>query len=266
LFKHISIDKQLIDVYYRFIEQTSSSLLYQETRKLFHSDLTNKLPNQFYYHLWKHLIAKTTDQKQTIDYFVDFLLIERKKSQLILLPNDDDKTVREKIELFHMKKKFLIKEKITEQGLELIQVFIKDTLAKIPDTTTLLNGQLWRALILLNSLSTKDLNVSLISQIHLDKLSSELLTNPAVSSSTLAITLLELISHGYSFSTSFWYSQLERAPQSELYLLCARIAFLLNKPTNEDINKFIDLLKRNLSSMKSTIRLLSLRILSSFVT
>jgi hypothetical protein len=57
---------------------------------------------------------------------------------------------------------------------------------------------------------------------------------------------------------------LERAPQSEIYLLCTRAAFLLNPPSAESFDQFAELLKRNLSSFQSTTRLLSLRILAVF--
>ena len=222
LFEQMAVDQQLIEIYYRFADQTSPELLYQQTRKLFHSHLTKKLPNEFYHHLWKHVISKTIDPQQLIDYFVDFLLIGRKQNELILIPWDNDQTIREKIE----------------------------------ETNTLVQGQLWRALLLANSS---------IVQTHADKVALQLQTHP-VSSSTVAITLLELISRGHSFPTSFWYAQLERAPQSEVYLLCTRVAFLLNPPSVDSFDQFIELLKRNLSSFKSTIRLLTLRILASFPT
>ena len=258
LFEQMAVDHQLIETYYRFAHQTSPELLYQQTRKLFHSHLTKKLPNEFYHHLWKHLISKTlgTQQHELIDYLVDFLLIGRKQNEMILLPRDNDQTIREKIDLLQTKKKLLTKEKITEKGVETIQRFVQETLTKIDDTNILVRGQLWRALLLANSP---------VSHIHVDKLSIQLETHP-IPSSTVAITLLELVSRGHSFSTSFWYAQLERAPQSEVYLLCTRVAFLLNPPSTDSFDQFIELLKRNLSSFKSVIRLLSLRILASFPT
>jgi hypothetical protein len=128
-----------------------------------------------------------------------------------------------------------------------------------------LTGQLWRALILLNSLSTKDKNTLTFTKTHLEKLSSILL-NDSLSSSTIALTLLELISHHHLFPTSFWYKILGEQPQSEVYLLFTRISFLLNPPLTDYSDKFIELLKTNLSSFNSNIRLLSLRILSSFIS
>ena len=253
LFEQMAVDHQLIEIYYRFADQTPAALLYQQTRKLFHSHLTKKLPNEFYHHLWKHVISKTIDTQQLIDYFVDFLLIGRKQSELIFLPRDNDQTIREKIEQLQTKKKFLAKEKITEQGVEAIQRFVQET-AKIEDTDTFVQGQLWRALLLANS--------SII-QTLADKVAVQLQTH-LVSSSTVAITLLELISRGHSFPTSFWYTQLERAPQSDVYLLCTRVAFLLHPPSVDSFDQFVELLKRNLSSFKSIIRLLTLRILALF--
>jgi hypothetical protein len=247
LFEQMAADPQLIEIYYRFAHQTSPELLYQQTRKRFQGHLTEKLPNQFYHHRWKQMISKTLDaQEQLIDYFVDFLLVGRKQIEMILLPRDSDQT----------KKKFLAKEKITEQGMEIIQRYVQEALANIKDTDTLVQGQLWWVLLLANSS---------ISQTHVDKLSDRLETH-SMSSSAVAINLLELISHGHSFSTSFWYAQLERAPQSEFYLMCIRAAFRLNPSSTESFDQFIELLKQNLSSFKSTICLLSLRILASFPT
>ena len=263
LFKRIPIDQKLIEIYYRFIRQTSSSLLYQQTRKIFREEFKTKLPNEFSNRLWNALISKQTDRHELMNYFVDWIIIERKRSRMILLPKDNDQILQEKIELLNTKKPFLIKEKISEQGLQMIEKFIEETLSKIDDETILINGQVWRALILLNSLPIKQINSSLIiTSTHLEKLSS-ILETQSVSSSTLAMTLLELISHRHVLSTSFWYSQLTRASQSELYLFSTRIAFLLNKPDDTFADQFIELLKRNLSSFNSIIRLLSLHILAS---
>ena len=196
LFEQMAVDHQLIETYYRFAHQTSSELLYQQTRELFRSHPTKKLPNESYHHLWKHLISKTLDgqQQQLIDYFVDFLLIgRRKKSELILLARDNDQTIREKIDLLQTKKKLFTKERITEQGVETVQRFVQKTLASIDDGDTLAQGQLWRTLLFANSP---------VSHIHVDKVSAQLEIHPT-SSSTVAITLLQLVSRGHSFSTSF---------------------------------------------------------------
>jgi hypothetical protein len=56
-------------------------------------------------------------------------ITERKQNQMILLPRDTDQTIQEKIQLFQTKKKFLIKEKIPEQGLEAIRRFIQEILS-----------------------------------------------------------------------------------------------------------------------------------------
>ena len=127
---------------------------------------------------------------------------------------------------------------------------------KIKETDTLVHGQLWRVLLLVNMS---------IGQIHVDKLSAQLETRP-ISSSTVAITLFELISRGHSFSTSFWHTPLEQALQSEIYRPCMLVTFLLNSLSTESFDQFLELMKRNLLSLASTIRLLSLRIPASFPT
>ena len=124
---------------------------------------------------------------------------------------------------------------------------------------------MWRALLLLHSLSDKSSNSLIFTNTHLEKLSSKLM-NDSLSSPTIALTLLELISHHHLFSTSFWYSILEHESQSEVYLLCTRISFLLTNPSEDFSDKFIELLKRNLSSFNSNIRLLTLHIFSSFTS
>lgn len=133
IMKHSIINKQLIDIYYRFVDQTSSSLLYERTREIFESELYEKLPNDFHSLLWNHLLRKTNNQLDIIDYFVDYIIILRKRNDMILIPNDNDQIIFDKIKLLKTKHKFLIKEKITEKGLELIQTFIQDTLSKIDD-------------------------------------------------------------------------------------------------------------------------------------
>ncbi|CAF2320326.1 unnamed protein product [Rotaria sp. Silwood2] len=137
LMKQIKINKQIMEIYYRFVEQTSSLVLYQETRKIFQCDLNEKLSNEFYTYLWNQLLRKDNDQQEIINYFVDYIIIERKNFNMILLLNDNDQIIFDKINLLKTKKKFLIKEKITEKGLELIKMFIQDTLSKIDDTQTL---------------------------------------------------------------------------------------------------------------------------------
>ncbi|CAF4137987.1 unnamed protein product [Adineta steineri] len=265
LMKSIPINKEILDIYYRFIEQTSSILLYQETRKIFQSDLIEKLANEFYNQLWKHLLnKKDSKQEQIIDWFVDFIMIERKKKNMILLSNDNDEIVMEKINLLKTKKKILTKDKITEQGLQFIQMFIQNTFSKIDDIQTLTSGQLWRALILHNSLSDKDTNEGTLTVGHVVKI-SQLMENCLSSSSIIALTIIEFISHDITFTTSFWYTILKRNSHSELYLLAIRISFLLMSPTNDYSDKFIELLKTNLSSFNSNIRLLTLRVLSSFI-
>ncbi|CAF3686081.1 unnamed protein product [Rotaria sordida] len=261
LMKQITINKQIIEIYYQFVEQTSSLVLYQETRKIFQCDLNEKLSNEFYISLWKQLLKKTNNQQEIINYFVDYIIIERKNFNMILSLNDNDQTILDKINLLKTKKKFLIKDKITENGLKLIQIFIQNTLSMIDDTQILLTGQLWRALILLNSLSEKDSNTLLFTNTHLEKLSSQLINEPLPSSSSssiIALTLLELISSNQLFSTTFWYTILKQEFQSELYLFCTRISFLINNTEEDYFDKFIELLKINLSSFNSNIRLLSL--------
>ena len=138
LMKQIGINKEIIEIYYRFVEQTSSSLLYRETRKIFQSNLSDKLPNEFSFLLWNQLLKKNkNNEQQIIDWFVDFIIIERKKFNMILLANDNDQTVWEKIDLLNAKNKFLIKEKITEEGLDFIRMFIQDTLLNVDDTRSL---------------------------------------------------------------------------------------------------------------------------------
>ena len=84
---------------------------------------------------------KTIDAQQLIDYFVDFLLIGRKQDGMILLPRDNDQTIREKIELLQTKKKFLTENKISEHDVETIQRFVQETLPKIDDTDKLVHWQ-----------------------------------------------------------------------------------------------------------------------------
>ncbi|CAF5024356.1 unnamed protein product, partial [Rotaria sp. Silwood1] len=137
LMKQIGINKQIIEIYYQFVEQTSSLVLYQETRKIFQCNLHEKLSNEFYIYLWNQLLKKNHDQQEIINYFVDYIIIERKNSNIILSLNDNDQIIFDKINLLKTKKKFLIKEKISEKCLELIQIFIQDTLSKIDDTQIL---------------------------------------------------------------------------------------------------------------------------------
>ncbi|CAF4003240.1 unnamed protein product, partial [Rotaria sp. Silwood1] len=99
---------------------------------------------------------------------------------------------------------------------------------------------------------------------HLEKFSLQLI-NKSLSSSIIALTLLELISYNQIFSITFWYSIPKQEFQSEFYLFCIRISFLINNPQEDYLDKFIELLKINLSSFNSNIRLLSLYILSSFI-
>ena len=140
LMKQTGINKQIIDIYYRFVEQTPSILLYQETRKVFQSDFNEKLPNGFYFYLWNQLLTNNNDQQFIINCLVDFVIMERKRLNMILLSEDNDQTVLEKIQLLSTKTKFLIKDKITEKGVEFIQIFIQDVLSKIDDTQTLVRS------------------------------------------------------------------------------------------------------------------------------
>ncbi|CAF4698514.1 unnamed protein product, partial [Rotaria sp. Silwood2] len=100
---------------------------------------------------------------------------------------------------------------------------------------------------------------------HLEKFCSRLL-NESLTSSIIALTLLELICYNQTFSTTFWCTILKQEFQSELYLFCTRISFLINNPQEDYYDKFIELLKINLSSFNSNVRLLSLYILSSFIS
>jgi hypothetical protein len=122
LFEQMVTDHHLFGIYYRLADRTSSALLYQQTKKR---------PNEFYHHLWKHMINQTINAQpqQLMNYFVDCLQFERKQNQMILLPRDTDQTIQEKIQLFQTKKKFLLQEKITEQGLEAIRRFIQEILS-----------------------------------------------------------------------------------------------------------------------------------------
>jgi hypothetical protein len=63
LFEQMDVDHQLIENYYRFAHQTSPALIYQQTRNIFHSHLTKKLPNEFHRHLWKHMINKAIQEE-----------------------------------------------------------------------------------------------------------------------------------------------------------------------------------------------------------
>ncbi|CAF3023094.1 unnamed protein product [Rotaria socialis] len=265
LMQHTTNNKQIIDIYYHFVEQTSASLLYEQTRKIFQSDLNDKLTNDFHSLLWNHLVRKTNGQLEIMDYFVDYIIIERKRFDMILLPNDNNQNIFDKIKLLKTKNKLLMKEKITAKGLESIQMFIQDSLSKIDDAQVLLNGQLWQALILFNSLHEKDSNQIILTNTHLEKIIARIV-NDCLSSTTIALILLELIAHDQSFPATFWYSILKLEAQSELYLLGARISFLINSPTEDHSEKFIELLKTNLSSFNSNIRLVSLYILSSFIS
>lgn len=120
-------------------------------------------------------------------------------------------------------------------------------------------------MILLNSLSEKNSNSIIITNAHIERISSCLLNN-CLSSKSIALTLLELLCQDQSFSTTFWYSILKQESQSELYLFDTRISFLINNPKEDSLEEFIELLKKNLSSFNSNIRLLTLYILSSFIS
>ena len=133
LMGQVPISERIIDIYYRFVEQTSSSILYEETRKLMLSDLNEKLPHEFYARLWKGLLEKNPDRQQMIDYLVDYIIIERKRLQMVCLPNDHDQSIRDKIQLLNAQTSFLIKDRLTERGLEFIQLFIQDTLSNVQD-------------------------------------------------------------------------------------------------------------------------------------
>lgn len=137
LMKQVSINKQIIEIYYRFVEQTPSKLLYQETRKVFQCELNEKLSNEFHSYLWNQLLKKPNSQQEVIDYFVDYITIGRKKFDMILLSNDNDQNIQEKIKQLKTNKKFLSKDNITEKGLESIQTFIQDTISRSDDTQAL---------------------------------------------------------------------------------------------------------------------------------
>lgn len=252
------MNDQMIEIYFRFLEQTTTKLFYEEIRKIFQMDFYEKLPRQFSTISWNYLIKQCENQEEIIGYFVDYVMIQRKKFNMIFALDDTDEIIREKIENF---KEILSLNKIPGEGLQLIQTFIQHVLSNLTDDQHLSTGHVWQALILLHSLPKCDL---CLTNEHLNQLSSRILNQSP--SSTIAWTLLELISHSHPLSTSFWYSILEKANQSTWYLLSARVSFLLVKPTVDYWEKFVQLFKRNLSSFNPSIRLLTLYILSSFLT
>ena len=256
--QHYPMSDEMIEIYFRFLDQTTTKLFYREVRKIFQMDLYEKLPRQFSNISWNYLIKQSNNHEEMIEYFVDYIMIQRKKFNMIFAFEDTDEIIEEKIKNFKGKNQFLSPDKIPAQGLELIQTFIRNILTNDQNLST---GQVWRALILLHSLPKSDL---LLTNEHLHQLSSTMLNQP--SSSTIALTLLELISHSHLFPTTFWYSILEKASQSTWYLLTVRISFLLVKPTVDYWEKFVQLFKRNLSSFNPSIRLLTLYILTSFLT
>ncbi len=81
----------------------------EETRKIFHDNL------------WNYLLNKIDNQQDMMDYFVDFVIIQRKKFQMMFFSDDNDETIFEKMNLLKRKNKFLIESQVPEKGLELIQ-------------------------------------------------------------------------------------------------------------------------------------------------
>ena len=252
------INQEMIDIYFRFLEQTPAKLLHEEVRKIFQTEFYEKLPPKFSTIVWNSWL----NQEEIIEYLVDYLIIQRKKFNMIFSLEDTNESIDEKVKNLKRKTHFLSPEKIPSQVFQSIETFIHKIFSNLANDQNLLNGQIWRALILLHSLPTTNL---LVTNEHLNQLSS-LILNRSLSSPTISITLLEFISHSHSFSTSFWYSILQNNIESEWYLLTTRIAFLLLRPTADHYEKFLQLLKRNLSSFNPQIRLLTLYILSSFLS
>lgn len=140
LMKQVAVAKDILDVYYQFAEQTPTALLYQETRNIFQTDVTEKLPNEFYARLWSNVLKRSASTRETIDCFVDAITIERKKMDAILLAGDTDQQTRDRVDLLKGRKKLLTKDRVGEQGLELIRSFIQETFAKIDDTQTVVSS------------------------------------------------------------------------------------------------------------------------------
>jgi hypothetical protein len=91
---------------------------------------------------------------------------------------------------------------------------------KIEDTNTLALRQLWRALLRANSP---------VDRSHIDKLSAQLETIQYHHQRWLSLCWNWFLV-AIHFPRRSDTPQLERAPQSEVYLRCTRVAFLLNSP------------------------------------
>jgi len=258
IFENISINEQFVDLYFRFADETPSNLFFDETKRIFRSKFSSKLPNGFFRRFWKILIEKSTNSSNLIEFFVETILIEREKAEMNFSLNDQNEKVEEKLEKFSSRKHFLSKDKIGEKGVETIFEFINDVLSKIDDENLLNNGQIWRSTLLLNSLSSNDVK-SIENLSKINEFSPKSSNRPIVAS-----TLIELTIFGRRFPTSFWFSILENSSKCKFLLFATRLAFFIASPEKTFGSKFVELLKTNFSAFKSTIRFLTLEILVEF--
>ena len=129
LFEQIPIDEKGIEIYFRFASQTSGALFYRETKSFFENHRETKFFNRF----WNELLKKQLDENELIEFLVDFILFERKTSEMILFSNDDDETIRTKFDLFKRRKTSLNRQILGQTTIDSIRSFIQRTIEKLPN-------------------------------------------------------------------------------------------------------------------------------------
>ncbi|CAF0872294.1 unnamed protein product, partial [Didymodactylos carnosus] len=287
------IHRHVVEINYRFVQYTPVELLFDHTKQIFENDLTNKYSSmkEFHYHLWNHLLANSINEEQLINWIVEYVIMMRKKNNQILLPNDRKDLVRIKLD---NSSKYL-STYMPEKGLTLIENFnmqiFHETVEFFQASSTqvsnpfIIFSRLWRSFILLSSVSLSDKLLSyLVTKLKsiLSSFIEKIMCDNQVSvikPSLFSLTLIETLHFVYNncFSTlndlfisniSFWYKfiQCSNSIESEHVLHCVNVAMTLNQKIKNDIyrEKFYNLLKDNLSSFQSNIRLLTLNILAAF--
>lgn len=126
LVEHVPIDKKFMDVYFRFSDQSSAQILDEETKIVFENDHNNKLTDEFHRQFWTKLVAGTEKQEDLVGKLVDYVLIHRRKLDMIFLPRDDDQTLRNKFDLIRNKKTILTEHKITAEIIEIGRSFVEN--------------------------------------------------------------------------------------------------------------------------------------------
>ena len=261
LMKIFPIKKDILDIYYRFSDQTPISLLCEEMQQIFQDKFYEKLPNEFSIRFWTYLFEKQTNQQDFLDFVIEFILIQRQKSQMIIYSTDTNETILEKIDLLKTKSQFVTQDQFPTEVREKLQTFIQTSLSNLTNPEYLTNGTIWKALVLQHSLSNSSFSIPTN---HHHQFEQQLIEHCLKSNQMIPLILIELVTYSHSFSSTFFYSILEKHVSFEFILLSTRLAFLLRKPITTDFDRFVNLLKDNLSSFQSTIRLLTLEILCSF--